>query len=225
LRCSWCDSPGTWLAGPHCRVELAAGSGEFQEQANPIDAECLDSVLGRLDPMPGSFISLTGGEPLLQPQGVAMAAAVGRSRRLRPFLETHGLEVEALESVIDEIDHVSMDWKLESDVRYADEEAGNRKGRFAARHAEFLARAGGRAEVSVKVVLTRNTTLGELERVSAEIASIAPKTPLILQPVTPSGRVRQSPEPALLLESLRFCERILEDVRLIPQTHRLYGVL
>ena len=60
--------------------------------------------------------------------------------------------------------------------------------------------------------------LSAIERVSPEI-------PLVLQPVTPTGGVKSMPEPEQLLTWLWRAERRLRDVRLIPQTHPIYGVL
>jgi len=49
--------------------------------------------------------------------------------------------------------------------------------------------------------------------------------PLVLQPVTPTGGVDAMPEPDRLVRWLDRAEERLADVRLIPQTHPIYGVL
>ena len=97
--------------------------------------------------------------------------------------------------------------------------------RFAERHQEFLRVASARAEVYVKVVLTKSSTAAELDEVCRRIDETAPDVPLILQPVTPAGRVREPVDAATLLAHLRRCETQLAEVRLIPQTHRVYGAL
>ena len=56
------------------------------------------------------------------------------------------------------------------------------------------------------------------------IAACEPDTTLILQPVTPFAQVSEPPNAARLLSWLGRCEARLSDVRLIPQTHRIYGV-
>ncbi len=228
LRCAWCDSPGTWLPTADCRFEISPGSGQFERDANPVSASRLERAIRALSPAPGSFLGLTGGEPLLQPLAVVGAAQIARALGLRVALETHGLAVARLAEVIGEIDYVSMDWKLESDVRRAKEteaEGGYAKG-FAALHAEFLALLVERSvESSVKVVVTGNTLPEELAEVCRVVAALAPETPLILQPVTPFGRVKEQPSAEVLLGHLRACERVHADVRLIPQTHRVYGAL
>jgi organic radical activating enzyme len=225
LRCAWCDSPRTWVPAEVCRIEQEPGSARFREVPNPVDSAELGVVLDTLAPLTGSFLSLTGGEPLLQPESVAKIAAIGQARGLRVSLETHGLAVEALSYVIRGVDVVSMDWKLSSDVAAADPEAQPAEA-FGERHEEFLARArAGGAEVYVKVVVTRHTTQAELGEVCLRMARTAPDVPLILQPVTPAGRVRERPDAKTLLAALRRCESELADVRLIPQTHITYGAL
>ena len=117
LRCVWCDSPGTWKASPTCRIETSAGAGEFEEHPNPISAESIADVADALAPRPSTWISLTGGEPLLQP--TALAAVVDRlsERGQRIYLETHGLHAEALSKVVTQHqsgqrDHSAVLWSL-----------------------------------------------------------------------------------------------------------------
>lgn len=223
LRCGWCDSPGTWRPAHSCRIETQPGSGEFRSEPNPVGLETLAKVLERLVPSQRAFLSLTGGEPLLQPTAVAAMAVLGRERGLRVHLETHGLAVSALEQVADRIDVVSMDWKLASDVRRRDDPKQGEVTDFHAEHQRFLTAALRSGEVYVKVVLTPNTRDAELDEVCRRIAQVCPDVPLVLQPVTPWGRVERPPTARRLLGWLWRCESQLPDVRLIPQTHRVYG--
>lgn len=122
LRCRWCDSPGTWLPADAARLERTPGAGDFETVANPIEIAALAQACERLGLAGHRFVSITGGEPLLQPGAVgALARALG-GRGPRIYLETHGLAEPALADVIDAIDVVSMDWKLPSDVRRASDE-------------------------------------------------------------------------------------------------------
>jgi len=225
VRCRWCDSPGTWRPTPRLRVETAPGSERFEERANPVAIEDLLEWIEVLAPSPRTWISLTGGEPLLQPRAVA-----GLSRRLaergrRVYLETHGLHAEALAECVEAIELVSMDWKLASDVRPGPGVAWPPGEDFHDAHERFLRvalRAGG---VYVKVVLTPSTRDEELEAMIARIERVSPEIPLVLQPVTPGAGVKARPDPGWLLDWLRRAEARLADVRLIPQTHPIYGVL
>jgi organic radical activating enzyme len=222
LRCAWCDSPGTWRPAKSCRIEQAPGSARFATLPNPLTPDQIDAALAALAPAGRGFVSLTGGEPLLQPDAVRVVAERARARGMRNYLETHGLAVQALESVVALIDVVSMDWKLASDVRRA--ESGD-KTDFATAHAEFLACAQAAAETFVKVVVTPNTLDSELEAVCAAIRTVAPETLLVLQPVTPFAKVRERPSAERILAWQRRCAAQLAHVRVIPQTHRSYAAL
>ncbi|MFP6579885.1 MAG: radical SAM protein, partial [Myxococcota bacterium] len=69
---------------------------------------------------------------------------------------------------------------------------------------------------------TQEKELGEL---CQRVASVSPEIPLVVQPVTPFGPVRESPAAKSLIRWARLCRAQLSDVRVIPQTHRLYGAL
>lgn len=219
LRCAWCDSPETWRLAKSCRIEQTPGSARFRTLPNPLSPDQIDAALGVLAPAGRGFVSLTGGEPLLQPEAVRAVAERARARGLRAYLETHGLAVDALEAVVAAIDVVSMDWKLPSDVQRA--EPGGASD-FAAAHAKFLESAQSAGEVFVKVVVTPNTQDGELEAVCEAIAAVARDTTLVLQPVTPFAKVRERPSAQRILGWQRCCAQRLSDVRVIPQTHRSY---
>lgn len=219
LRCRWCDSPGTWKKATRCRF-ASLDQAPDRELPNPIEQSVIAEAIAALAPARGSFVSLTGGEPLLQPEACRGVARRARDAGLRVMLETHGLAVEALAQVVDQIDVVSMDWKLESDVETA---VASPDRDFAARHRAFLETAARAGERYVKVVVTDRSRDEELDEVCDSVARIAPDVPLILQPVTPFGRVQTRPDAARLLSLLRRCERRLSDVRLIPQTHPIYG--
>jgi pyruvate-formate lyase-activating enzyme len=169
-------------------------------------------------------VSLTGGEPLLQPQAALGLARALRARGPRIHLETHGLAAEALAQVVEAVDVVCMDWKLASDVR--------REGRpfhapgedFHEAHERFLRVARRAPQVVVKVVVTPASTGEELDELAARIAGVDPAIPLVLQPVTPFGGVKERPSPERLLALVARLSRSLADVRLVPQTHKLLAV-
>jgi organic radical activating enzyme len=223
LRCAWCDSPETWLPAAECRIEVEAGSGRFRTLPNPIELTTVEEALDELRPLPGSLVSLTGGEPLLQVEAVAALAERLRRRGLRIQLETHGLAADALANVVEQLDVISMDWKLASAVRRATDSRDDAVAEFHDQHERFLRLAHERCQVYVKVVLTPSTQDAELDEVCRRMAAYAADVPLVLQPVTPAGRVREMPSAERLLTWLRRCEAHVADVRLIPQTHRMIG--
>lgn len=225
LRCAWCDSVGTWSVPPSARLERAPGSGAFDELPNPVALARLDEALERCALGPGQWLSLTGGEPLLQPEAVSAIAALGRARGARVHLETHGLHAAALSAVLPAIDAIAMDWKLASDVRRAGVARREATEPFDAEHERFLAVARACGDLAVKIVVTPNTRDEELERACAAMAAIAPQAVLVLQPVTPMGPVRERPSAERLIAWQRSCRKKVSDVRVIPQTHPIYGAL
>ncbi len=225
LRCHWCDSPHTWKIRDHCRFETARGSGDFEERRNPVSLDAILTATEALDAAQHRFISFTGGEPLLQPE--AVAALARRLRGIGPslYLETHGLAQAALRRVAGSIDVVSMDWKLASDVRRAGTARADSREDFALEHERFLATARENCEVLVKVVITPRSEDGEIEDACRRIAALDPGIPLILQPVTPVGPQKDRPSPARMHACHALADKHLDDVRVIPQTHPIYGVL
>jgi len=224
LRCAWCDTSESWRRVPACRIYGALGHGAFETIPNPVSLARLEAWLDARGVPAGRWISLTGGEPLLQPEAVAVWAEALRRRGLRVHLETHGLAVEALRRVVAHVDFVSMDWKLASDVRRVSDR-GRDVPAFDDEHAAFLAEVGDRADACVKIVVTPRTTREELETACRRIAEVRPGTTLVLQPVTPVGGVREAPSLEAMMSHLAACASLLPDVRLIPQTHKAYGAL
>jgi 7-carboxy-7-deazaguanine synthase len=221
LRCRWCDSTHTWRPAARCEIETARGSGKREQVANPLSLASVLVALERLELGRHRFVSLTGGEPLLQPEAAAALARALRGRGPRVLLETHGLAHEALASLVEAVDVVSMDWKLASDVRRAGARRG--VGDFEADHVRFLRLARAAPEVVVKLVLTPASRDEEVEAACRAIATVSCGVPLVLQPVTPQGPVRERPDAARVLALAARAETWLDDVRVIPQTHPLYG--
>ena len=142
------------------------------------------------------FVSLTGGEPLLQPEAVRATARALRARGPRILLETHGARARALDRVVDAIDVVSMDWKLASEVRRAGYPRGGAARRVPRRTPRVPARRARAPEVYVKVVVTPATRDDELDAMAREVAAVDPGVTLVVQPVTPRGPVRRRPPAA-----------------------------
>jgi 7-carboxy-7-deazaguanine synthase len=225
LRCGWCDSPHTWKPAPECRIEVGRGSGVFETRANPVSVEDVIAAAESLDLAAHQFASLTGGEPLLQPEAAGAIARALRARGPRILLETHGLATDGLESAIADVDVVSMDWKLSSDVRRASDPKRGAVEPFHGEHEKFLAIARRAPELIVKLVIAPTSLDDEIDEAVSRVEANAPEATLILQPVTPFGAVREAPSAERLLA---LCTRIssrLANVRVIPQTHKIYGAL
>ena len=223
LRCDYCDQPEARTVPPAARIERTPGRRDFAAVANPVSPDQAARAVLRLHRPKGlhQALALTGGEPLLQAD--FLAAVLSRQGGIREsvpgiLLETNGTRCDELRGLLPLIDIVSMDFKLRSSTgRPAPVAAHGQFLRLAVRHA---------AAAYVKAVVTARTTTREITRAAKVIAGVKRSVSLVLQPVTP--RVRgafEPPTPAQLLALQGAAARHLDDVRVIPQTHRIIGQL
>lgn len=174
--------------------------------------QTLEDVLDKIRKQTqNNFISITGGEPLLQSSFLKELLKILKQERNKIYLETNGTLVCELESVINSVDIVSMDFKLPSST--ASES-------FFSQHKKFLMLAK-KKEVFVKAVITDTTTLEDLD-ISVNIIKEIDKTiTFILQPDTNQlshGLFRT------MADFRTRASRQLDNVRIIPQMHRLVGL-
>jgi 7-carboxy-7-deazaguanine synthase len=215
LNCAFCDTISAKERGAVCLIEKTAGRRDFISVENPLTVEdAAAHVFGLNQPSLHAFASITGGEPLLQPEFVETLASALRANKLPVLLETNGTLPDELRIVIDQVDTVSMDIKLPSATGGSDSMELDR---------EFL-EVAAQAKVYVKIVVTHNTLPDELLDSARMIASVSADIPLVLQPVTPSGGAL-SPTSAQLMDWQALCMANLHSVRVIPQCHKIMGVL
>ena len=155
------------------------------------------------------WLSLTGGEPLLQ-SGFLSEWLPQARETFRIYLETNGIQYEAMNDIRDLVDVVSMDFKLPSAT-------GRRP--FWEEHRKFLSAALGRGLV-VKAVVTKDTVQGDIVTAAGIIAEVDSAVSLIIQPA--SGP--HAPEPHLLLKFQKTALSMIKNVRVIPQAHKLLNV-
>lgn len=87
-------------------------------------------------------------------------------------------------------------------------------------HREFLQLAAC-TDCQVKVVVGEESTAEEVAAVARLLQKVAPRVPMILQPVT---RIRRSVSAQHLLDLHASAGRIHSAVRVIPQVHRFLNV-
>lgn len=220
--CRYCDTAWAFTAPARVAVpgqrdaQLAnplsvAQVLELIEAADPADpADTTDFRDERGGPTP---LSLTGGEPLEQPD---FCEALLEALPPRPvMLETAGLHLPALQRVAARCRWIACDIKLPSATGLPD---------ALARHEEVLASGVlDRSETFFKLVADGDTTPAELSGVADLLARFAPRCPVFLQPVTPLGGSPPLPRERLdpLVDAL--LRRGL-DVRVVPQVHKLLRV-
>jgi 7-carboxy-7-deazaguanine synthase len=218
LRCSWCDSPETLTGRPSARFEQTPGCRDFETLPNPVTMDRLLEAVHRLNVVPHHSISLTGGEPLLQARFLRVFLPELRAReRLPLYLETNGLLPEHLEQVIDLVDLMGMDLKPPS---CTDDPCPD----WLERHERFLAIAR-RTHVFLKLIVGPHADPAEMEAAFRLVAGQDRSLSLTLQPVTPFGPVQSAPTDLEMLRWHELASRYLVTVRIIPQVHKLMGVL
>ena len=203
LECVFCDTPASRRIPDEARLFLPGG---IETAPNPLSREQLDAWLTRLDEIAGPHhaLSITGGEPLLFTD--YLMPLLAHWDRSDILLETGGHRPDDLARLIDDIDVVMMDIKLESTAGFAaDREVATR----------FLEIACAK-ECAVKLVCNARTTPREIE----PPAKLAHRfdVPLILQPV--SGTKFEPPTGSHMLDLQQAAMRHHRKTRVIPQTHR-----
>jgi organic radical activating enzyme len=238
LRCHYCDSAHTWTAPDTCAIEATPGQRDFETHPNPVKLDrLLDWVDRQNRPRLHDSISITGGEPLLHAAFLkTFLPQVKQRTGLPTYLETGGHRPELLDGLIDHLDAIGMDVKLPS---------SSGEQRWAA-HAAFLRRCveancdGGTAKVFVKTIISAATTDDEIAQLGAMVSAIDPQLAVFLQPVTPldpdlrdrNQTIRPdpyqhqlAPTPQQVLNWQAQLKQQLDDVRVIPQTHKMLGQL
>lgn len=214
LECAYCDTG--YDDSSSFRVELCPGSGSFTYFPNPVEPEEVINIISNYGLNKHHSISLTGGEPLLQANFVRSLGKLLCKRGILFFLETNGTLPGELSEIISLIDIISMDIKLPSAT-------GGRE-QWAV-HSDFL-KIGAQKDIYVKAVVTCDTTDAEIIRASQIIREVNPKIPLILQPVHPNARFPvNSISPSRLMVLQTMALDYIDDVRVIPQTHKILGQL
>ncbi len=208
--CSFCDTPD-------CRTRAAVADLPFENSHfnNPVPAGEIFEILDQqIHQRQGAHsISITGGEPLVQSSFLkVLIERVKEAYPLTPILlETAGLHWEEMESVVDGIDLVSMDFKLPSTSGLH----GTRE-----RHERFLASLEG-CSFYVKAIVDPRTPHREVVEAARAVAAVDRSVPFFLQPVTREGRIWGG---AYLLGLWSAVRNVLQDVRVLPQVHKFLNL-
>lgn len=157
-------------------------------------------------------VSLTGGEPLLYPVFLKELCKKLKEEGLRVYLETNGTLPENFKKVKKYIDFIAMDIKLPSAT-------GLRS--YFAEHRKFLEAAGGK-KIFAKVVVTKKTEFPCFKKAVDLVKSFNNKIPFVIQPATKTAEAQSPGEEKILLFSA-YAIKFLKDVRVIPQTHKIWG--
>ncbi|WP_372794973.1 7-carboxy-7-deazaguanine synthase QueE [Pontiella sp.] len=216
-KCVYCDT-NTELTD-YCIVERRPGSGEFEQVKNAMSEQQVFDLIQEVNAKTrNNRISITGGAPLMQHRFLLKLLPMLKNEGHNIYLETAGDLPSQLMSIIEFIDVIAMDVKLES----VTEEPAT----FPA-HWQFLKICRDyEVETFVKLVLSANTHEGELMEAAKGIKKAGGEdTLVIIQPMTKASRTDAVPSGEQLFRWQDKVASVLPNVRVIPQTHKMLEML
>ncbi|MEM0952050.1 MAG: 7-carboxy-7-deazaguanine synthase QueE [Cyanobacteria bacterium P01_H01_bin.74] len=215
LSCAYCDTP-MQSVNSNCFVETPIASGAYAEYKNPVAGESfLQLIEGLLAQMPHHSVSITGGEPLLYWRFLKQVLPELK-QHLPTYLETSGTQPDFLAPLLPWLDWVAMDIKLPS---------ATKEPPVFDKHQAFyqcLKQSPG-LQCIVKIIFNTQSTQEEMQAVIDIVSERS--TPIILQPETclKTGQLKFNAQHAMQLE--KILTAVFDDVRVIPQTHKMLQVL
>jgi 7-carboxy-7-deazaguanine synthase len=206
LRCRYCDTPDSLVRGESFVVH----AGVEERRPNPVSIDDISWAIETLGVPRRSLdgTAITGGEPLAQADFLVTLLRSGVLPRPR-LLETAGVLPDELSKVVEEIDVVSMDIKLPSNTGET---------AFWDEHRRFLQRAGHKAYVKILVDLA--TSDDDVHRATSLIAAAETPVPVFLQPIT-TRKASTLIDAERLSRLFDVARSRLQDVRVVPQTHKI----
>ena len=198
LACSYCDEKERFVARQLTPLELMS------------EIRFLELSQG-----PHHSVSLTGGEPLMCADFLKAFLKLLRKEKMKAYLETNGTLPGKLGEVIDLIDIIAMDIKLPSST-------GQRA--YWSESLAFL-KIAAKKKVFVKAIVTAGTKTSDIKKAASLVSRVDRRIPFIIQPASPARYAVKTVGNKVLLKFLEAGSRTkLDNVRVIPQMHKVLGV-
>jgi organic radical activating enzyme len=210
LGCSYCDTVESWEKTESCSL-----IGYGKSLTNPVEAKSFASIVEEIAGQTQAIhsISVTGGEPLEQPDFLeSFLHLIGRTGKPR-YLETNGLHPEALERVIDLVEIISLDIKLPSLCGGED---------LFPIYEVTLPLLRGK-EMFCKIVIGDGFDRDDFDKAIEMLSGFDPAVRLVIQPMT-TVRDHLPVEGDTLIDLHERASVRLGNVRIIPQCHRILDV-
>jgi len=137
--------------------------------------------------------------------------------RLPVLLETAGILPGRLARLLSHVAIVSLDFKCPSNT--------GERARWDEHQACLEAAVAARRDVYVKMPVDEATASDEVERGAALVAGVDPAVPLFLTPLTAPEGTELTITPATLERLHAVASRRHPDVRVMPQLHKVLGIL
>jgi 7-carboxy-7-deazaguanine synthase len=215
LRCRYCDTPESLVPVDTCRVLGPDGESRLP---NPLDVPTLAAEVQRLatSAPPLHALAVTGGEPLAQID--FLVAWLGAAPPGLPvLLETAGIFPARLARILPHVAIVSLDFKCPSNT--------GERARWDEHQACLAAAVGAGNEVYVKMPVDATTAIDEVEIGARLVAGVDRTVPLFLTPLTEPATARLTIGPHELDRLQAAASRHVADVRVLPQLHKVLGIL
>ena len=164
-------------------------------------------------------VNFTGGEPLVQTEGVLEMAKHVRSRNIPTYLESSCYDSEKFSKVIPFIDYIKIEFKT-PEAKFVD---ANHYSKLIKNALECLKISIDSKKITyIKIVVSQKTDLGDFKELLDKIFSIVSKKDLagfIIQPTY--GIAEPSLEKLLKFYDLVF--PFYNEIRIVPQLHKFIG--
>ena len=215
LRCRYCDTPESLVPVERCRV---LGPDGEHRLPNPLDVATLAAEVARLaaSAPPLHAVAVTGGEPLAQADFIERWLAEAPPG-VPVLLETAGILPARLARVLPHVTIVSLDFKCPSNT--------GERARWDEHEACLAAAVAAGRDVYVKMPVDGATAADEVERGARLLARVAPAVPLFLTPLTEPETPRLTIDVHGLERLHAVASRHVADVRVLPQLHKVLGIL
>lgn len=192
IKCSYCDTP--------------------KQRYKEYDVNALIiKVKGLLAKHKAGYLSLTGGEPLLQAEFIVNFLKKARFKKTFVYLETNGILYKNFRMILDLTDVVSLDIKLPSATKTK---------AFWGEHKKFLRLCIGK-KVFAKAVITSSTQKEDIVKLVNLLKEADKAIPLIIQPDS-NGIGKKLVNKAIKFQE--YARGYLSDVRVIPQVHKFLNI-
>lgn len=216
LHCNYCDTPTTHSRDArYCRIEHTPGQQDFTAHPTPLTAQETAEWIEQLWTPSTKHLCLTGGEPLLHTHFIHQ---LSKNTDHPLYLETNSSLPEAAASIAELIDTAACDIKLREHQATSNYET------LLNNTLETLQILHNTTRVFIKIIILPTTTTKTLTPILKAVADIDTNIPLILQPLTPHKPQMNPPAHTTLLELMDTASEHLEDVRAIPQIHKMLKI-
>ncbi len=149
-------------------------------------------------------ISITGGEPLLQ---VNELLHLIPELSLPVYLETNATLPAHLREIMDTVDIFSLDYKPGYEAEF-----------------QACLELVRDQDTQVKFILMHNQPITLVKQAAETVRLVNKDIPFIIQPVTPHRTIKHMPNTDEILAAYNVVKSKLNDVRVIPQTHKMMHI-